>query len=163
MRGGRVSGVLVGRGALRNPWIFAQASDLAARRQPRGVTMEDRGQFLLDYIDLLLSEGIDEQEGFRHSPAFALRATAGQGPSGLRGTDGRDRSRERWVVNKVRALGSWYTKGLENGGHLRVAINSAGSVAPLRDLIRQFFFAHEGEAIAPLKGGGHADTCSRRS
>ena len=31
-------GVLVGRGALRNPWIFQQAADVAARRAPREVT-----------------------------------------------------------------------------------------------------------------------------
>ncbi len=49
-----VSGVLVGRGVLRNPWILAQAADLVAGREPRVVTQADRGQFLLDYIDLLL-------------------------------------------------------------------------------------------------------------
>ena len=32
MRAGNVSGVLVGRGVLRNPWILAQADDLAAGR-----------------------------------------------------------------------------------------------------------------------------------
>ena len=53
MRSG-VTGVLVGRGVLRNPWILAQAADLAAGRAPRTVTLEDRGQFLLDYIELLL-------------------------------------------------------------------------------------------------------------
>ena len=35
-------------------------------------------------------------------------------------------SHQRWVVNKLRALMSWYSKGLHNGGHLRTAINSAG-------------------------------------
>ena len=34
-RDGRVAGVLVGRGALRNPWIFQQARDLAEGRTPR--------------------------------------------------------------------------------------------------------------------------------
>src|SRR5437868_2062177 len=47
-----VSGVLVGRGVLRNPWILAQARDLAEGRPARQVTLEDRGRFLLDYIDL---------------------------------------------------------------------------------------------------------------
>ena len=47
-------GVLVGRGVLRNPWILAQAADLAAGRTPREVSARDRGQFLLDYIELLL-------------------------------------------------------------------------------------------------------------
>jgi nifR3 family TIM-barrel protein len=131
--GGRVSGVLVGRGALRNPWIFAQAADLAAGRQPRPVTLDERGRFLLDYVDLLLHEGIDEAQGFRHSAAAPAGATAGAGAEQARG-------RQRWVINKLRALGSWYTKGLENGGHLRVAINSAESLQQLRDAIEEFFF-----------------------
>jgi len=60
-----------------------------------------RGNFLLDYIDLLTRERVDEARELTH---------------------------DRWVVNKVRALGSWYTKGLENGSHLRTSINSASSL-----------------------------------
>src|SRR5215203_1020491 len=45
-----VSGVLVGRGVLRNPWILAQAADLSAGRPARSVSLPDRGQFLCDYI-----------------------------------------------------------------------------------------------------------------
>ena len=40
-----VEGVLVGRGVLRNPWILAQAADLAAGRLRAPVTLEDRGRF----------------------------------------------------------------------------------------------------------------------
>src|SRR5689334_7495475 len=54
-----VSGVLVGRGVLRNPWILAQAADLAAGRPPRSVSLHDRGQFLCDYIELLLNERVN--------------------------------------------------------------------------------------------------------
>ena len=113
MRSG-VEGVLVGRGVLRNPWILAQALDLAAGRPARVVTLEDRGRFLLDYIDLLLNERVDDARAVSH---------------------------DRWVVNKIRALGSWYTKGLDNGSHLRTTINSAGSLAVLREAIATFFFA----------------------
>jgi hypothetical protein len=42
-------------------------------------------------------------------------------------------------VNKIRALGSWYTKGLDNGSHLRTAINSAPSVHALQAIIEIFF------------------------
>src|SRR6478736_2227165 len=59
-----VGGVLVGRGALRNPWIFRQAAALAAGRTPEPVTLEERGQFLLDYLDLLLNERVNEANGF---------------------------------------------------------------------------------------------------
>jgi nifR3 family TIM-barrel protein len=108
-----VGGVLVGRGVLRNPWILAQAADLAAGNVPRPVSYRERGQFLLDYVDLLLEERVD---------------------------DARVASHDRWVINKVRALGSWYTKGLESGSHLRTAINSAETLTQLRDIVSRFFF-----------------------
>jgi len=128
-----VSGVLVGRGVLRNPWILAQAADIVAGRPVREVSSEARGQFLLDYIDLLLKERVDEAEGFRHSAPMTPDEAARHRREPAQG-------RERWVINKLRALNSWYTKGLENGGHLRIAINSAASIGELRDIIGAFFF-----------------------
>ena len=58
-----VEGVLVGRGVLRNPWILAQAADLwpAVRRVP--LPLQDRGRFLLEYIELLQNERVREAEG----------------------------------------------------------------------------------------------------
>jgi len=55
-----VGGVLVGRGALRNPWIFRQAAALAAGRTPEPVTLEERGQFLLNYRDRPLKEPVNQ-------------------------------------------------------------------------------------------------------
>ena len=43
------------------------------------------------------------------------------------------------MINKLRALNSWYTKGLDNGSHLRVAVNSAESIPHLREIIERFF------------------------
>src|ERR1043166_4146241 len=48
-----VEGVLVGRGVLRNPWILAQARELAAGRPLHEPSLEERGRFLLDYIEPL--------------------------------------------------------------------------------------------------------------
>jgi len=129
LSGHGVGGVLVGRGALRNPWIFAQASETAIGQAPTPVSLEERGQFLLDYIDLLLAERVAEAEGFRHSAPGHVDAGP---PAAVRG-------RQRWVINKLRALGSWYTKGLLGGSELRVAINSSESIGQLRDIIQQFF------------------------
>jgi nifR3 family TIM-barrel protein len=112
MRSG-VSGVYVGRGVLRNPWILAQARDLMEGRPARAITAEDRGQFLLDYMQLLLTENVPES--------------------------GKMLSRERWVINKIRALCSWYTKGFEGGAQFRIGVNSAKSIGELRDLIERFF------------------------
>jgi tRNA-dihydrouridine synthase len=133
---GRVSGVLVGRGALRNPWIFSQAADLAAGREPRQVTNEDRARFLLEYIDMLLLERLretNEAKGFRHV-APGQQETPANAPA---------RGHDRWVINKLRALNSWYTKGLDNGSHLRTAVNAATSIAELREIIGAFFLKEE--------------------
>ena len=106
LRTSAVSGVLVGRGILRNPWLFAQVHDLLSGRPARPVTAADRGRFLLDYIDLLAAENPD---------------------SG------------RWIVNKLRALSAWFTKGFEGGADFRVAVNHAPSVEDLRRLISATF------------------------
>jgi tRNA-dihydrouridine synthase B len=118
-----VEGVLVGRGVLRNPWILAQSQDLAAGGPVRDVTLEERGQFLLDYIELLRHERVDE-----------ARVT----------------SHDKWIVNKLRALASWYTKGLENGSHLRTAINGAASLETLTGVIGEFFLARSAVCFTPL-------------
>jgi tRNA-dihydrouridine synthase B len=132
LRTGRVSGVLVGRGALRNPWIFEQAAALARGDAPRAITHAERGEFLLEYIELLIHERTGEAKGFRHvAPTSPDAATAGRGDAA--------RGHDRWVINKLRALNSWYTKGLDNGSHLRIAINSAESLPRLREIIAEFF------------------------
>jgi tRNA-dihydrouridine synthase B len=128
-----VEGVLVGRGVLRNPWILAQAADLAAGRASREVTSADRGRFLLEYIALLRHERSHEPQGFRHTAPAAPATGESDGHRAI--------GHDRWVVNKIRALGSWYTKGLDNGSHLRTAINTAESIAAVHDIIGAFFFA----------------------
>jgi tRNA-dihydrouridine synthase B len=124
-----VAGVLVGRGALRNPWIFAQAAAMARGEASPPVSLHERGQFLLDYVDLLLRERVDEAAGFRHV-APGADAVVPSVPA---------RGRDRWVINKLRALGSWYSKGLEGGSQLRVAVNSAESIDALQRIISGFF------------------------
>ena len=123
---GGIDGVLVGRGVLRNPWILAQTADAVAGRPVREISLQERGQFLLDYIDMLLREGEAETAGFRHA--------AGLGAGGST-----HRNKEKWVVNKIRALCAWYTKGLEGGAGLRVTVNSALDLASLRDELSLFF------------------------
>jgi tRNA-dihydrouridine synthase B len=157
-----VAGVLVGRGALRNPWIFAQAAASAKGQPILEVSLADRGRFLLEYIDLLLKGRRDEPAGFHHAVIdvtagfeAALRGfrpaneAADEGETeaspGLGEVEGRPasrpaRGRERWVINKLRALCAWYTRGLEGGAHLRVAVNQLESIPSLRETISRFFF-----------------------
>jgi tRNA-dihydrouridine synthase B len=138
-----VEGVLVGRGVLRNPWILAQAADLAAGRTPREVTTIERGQFLQDYIDLLLNERVNEAAGFRHIAPGTANLELERGPGNREPGTAPARGREKWVINKLRALCSWYTKGLDGGSHLRVRVNSANSIAELRGVIDEFFLPAE--------------------
>ncbi len=113
-----VEGVLVGRGVLRNPWILAQAMDLAEGRPAREVTASDRAQFLLDYIELLGDERVRDE--LDCSGRFNER-------------------HDRWVINKLRALVPYYTKGFDGGARLRTAVNTAASLDQLRTLITEFF------------------------
>ncbi len=145
--GSGVSGVFVGRGVLRNPWILAQAQDLIAGRPMRQVSAADRAAFLFDYIDLLLQDHDAEHDGFRHQAPAPAAPDPSPRPA---------RSRERFVINKVRALCTWYSKGVDNGSHLRIAVNAAESVAELRDVIGRFFVPSEfaaGAALAASRGG----------
>lgn len=130
MRAG-VSGVFVGRGVLRNPWILAQARDLMDGKPAREISHEERGRFLLDYMQLLLTESADEAEGFRHSPQTVRSSTP-------------HTSRERWVINKLRALCTWYTKGFEGGSQFRIGVNSAKSITEVETLVSEFFFTPVG-------------------
>ena len=136
-----VSGVFVGRGVLRNPWILAQAHDILEGRSPRQISMEERGRFLLEYVDLLLNERADEAEGFRHVAPTADAAMT---------TMERVSRHDRWVINKLRALCTWYTKGLDDGSHLRVAVNAATSLPQLRAIIEEFFMCDTARRAASL-------------
>jgi tRNA-dihydrouridine synthase B len=131
-----VAGVLVGRGILRNPWLFAQAADLLAGRPARDVTPQDRGRFLREYIDLLVAEGPGDVKPPGNEDPHPW--SQGSLDSGKVAQYART-SHDRWVVNKLRALCGYFTKGFDGGSHLRVAVNQAPSVAELRMLIDNFF------------------------
>ncbi|RPJ85370.1 MAG: tRNA dihydrouridine synthase DusB [Acidobacteria bacterium] len=128
-----VAGVLVGRGVLRNPWIFAQAAEIGRGAASREPALADRARFLLEYIDLLQNERVGEPKGFRHRAGRVDEAARAAG-------------HDRWVIGKVRALCAWFTKGLEGGSDVRVAVNRAASIAELRETISSFF---EGVRLRP--------------
>jgi tRNA-dihydrouridine synthase len=46
-------GILIGRGAMANPWIFRQIEDTLAGREPVQPTLEDKRAVLLEYFDML--------------------------------------------------------------------------------------------------------------
>ncbi|MGH9386412.1 MAG: tRNA dihydrouridine synthase [Vicinamibacterales bacterium] len=146
MRAG-VSGVFVGRGVLRNPWVLAQAGDLMANRPARTVSLAERGRFLLDYIDLLLDDRRNEAEGFRHAASQSGSSEAVNRVPAI--------GRDRWVINKLRALCSWYTKGFEGGTSLRTAVNTTQSLGQLRDHIFEFFLADDAASSSHERAMSH--------
>jgi tRNA-dihydrouridine synthase B len=72
-------GVLIGRGAMANPWIFRQIEDTMHGREPFQPTLEDKRALLLEYFDML-------QEDMPKIAAIGrMKQLAGQFTRGLRG------------------------------------------------------------------------------
>ena len=123
-----IAGVLVGRGALRNPWIFQQAAALA-RGEAVPVDHAGGSRPVPARVHRPAAPRTDRRG--RRFQARRARATTEVKPAA--------RGHDRWVINKLRALNSWYTKGLDNGSHLRTAINASDSLPRLREVISEFF------------------------
>ena len=72
-------GVLIGRGAMANPWIFRQIEDTMHGRQPFQPTLEDKRALLLEYFEML-------QQDMPKLPAIGrMKQLAGQFTRGLQG------------------------------------------------------------------------------
>jgi tRNA-dihydrouridine synthase B len=100
-----VSGVLVGRSVLRNPWILAQAADVISGREAnRGFASADGSA----RIQMLLDERVSGAAGFRHVAPGAVARPRMTRPA---------RGHGRWVINKLRVV-FVVSKGLD-GSQLR--------------------------------------------
>jgi nifR3 family TIM-barrel protein len=72
-------GILIGRGAMANPWIFRQVEDALAGRVPFQPTLEDKRAALLEYFEML-------REDMPEIPAIGkMKQLAGQFTRGLQG------------------------------------------------------------------------------
>jgi tRNA-dihydrouridine synthase len=72
-------GVLIGRGAMANPWIFRQIEDSMHGREPFQPTLEDKRALLLEYFEML-------QQDMPKLPAIGrMKQLAGQFTRGLQG------------------------------------------------------------------------------
>ena len=49
-------GILIGRGAMANPWIFRQIEDSLSGREPYQPTLVDKREVLIEYFDLLRAD-----------------------------------------------------------------------------------------------------------
>jgi len=72
-------GILIGRGAMQNPWIFRQIEDVVAGREPYQVPLAEKQAVLLEYFDML-------REDMPELPALGkMKQLAGQFTKGLVG------------------------------------------------------------------------------
>src|SRR2546421_37864 len=72
-------GVLIGRGAMANPWIFRQIEETIHGREPFQPTLEDKRALLLEYFDML-------REDMPQLAAIGrMKQLAGQFTRGLQG------------------------------------------------------------------------------
>jgi tRNA-dihydrouridine synthase B len=72
-------GVLIGRGAMANPWIFRQIEDTIHGREPFQPTLEDKRAVLLEYFEML-------REDMPQMAAIGrMKQLAGQFTRGLKG------------------------------------------------------------------------------
>lgn len=132
---GSCDGVMIGRGATRNPWIFRQIAEGLARASdpgaPGGACGEpgagsvsgQAGPTLADRRELVLSH---------------FRSVAERDP-------------EREALHKLRKFTGWYSHGLPRGRELRRKINDLPDVAAFLAEVEAFFDALEAalEAEAP--------------
>jgi len=51
-----VNGILIGRGAMQNPWIFRQFQDVLEGRQPYLPDLSEKKAVLLEFFDMCLEE-----------------------------------------------------------------------------------------------------------
>lgn len=67
-----VDGVLAARGAIGNPWFFAQTRDLAAGRPPRQPPLEEQREIIYRHLRLA-SEAYDPRRGLKMLRHFSLQ------------------------------------------------------------------------------------------
>ena len=150
LRATGVAGVLVGRGVLRNPWILAQATDLAAglpARSSRARSAAASSSTTSTCCCASASRKPTASVTWRRWISKRRAASASEPAQG----------RERWVINKLRALMAWYTKGIDGGARLRTAINMASSIGQLHDIIDECFFDDRRHAARRRNAGARVD------
>jgi len=119
------NGVMIGRAAASNPWIFRQIAQYTATRHCDQPTFSDRHHMIRAYFEMLLAEA----EATRELPRDArMGETAG----------------------KMKQFATWFTHGVSGGAKLRKAIYSAKTGTEVLDRVNAFFAeppaAQDGEA-----------------
>jgi nifR3 family TIM-barrel protein len=124
-------GVMIGRAAPANPWIFRQIAQYTATGAYERPTVEDRYRMIRSYFRMLL----DEAEASQSLPKDArMGETAG----------------------KMKQFASWFTHGVPGGAKLRAAIYQAKTGAAVLEQV-DGFFAAQMTAGGELEAGSDED------
>jgi len=107
-------GVMIGRAAAANPWIFRQIAQYTAAGSYDQPTFSDRHHMIRAYFEMLLAEA----EATRELPRDArIGETAG----------------------KMKQFATWFTHGVPGGAKLRRAIYTAKTGSQVLDEVNAFF------------------------
>jgi len=123
-------GVMIGRAAPANPWIFRQIAQYTATGSYEQPTVEDRYRMIRAYFEMLLAEAEASAPAGRDAPIGD-------------------------PVGKMKQFATWFTHGVPGGAKLRAAIYQARTGAAVLGEVEGFFasgaaVAGEPEEAAPL-------------
>ncbi|MBA3539708.1 MAG: tRNA dihydrouridine synthase DusB [Deltaproteobacteria bacterium] len=126
--------VMIGRGALGNPWLFARLREVCAGRpDPGAPTLDERIAVYRRHIGLIVE---------------------------LRGTNG-DGTPNKRVLHEVRKACAWYAKGLHGCNALRLRVWETPDLDGTRALVEDFFtqlIERESRlGLSPFLERGHKD------
>lgn len=105
----RCDGVMIGRAAPANPWIFRQIAQYTATGRYDQPTEADRYQMIRTYFQMLLAEGFEDARAAKHAEG------------------------------KMKQFASWFTHGVPGGALLRKAIYQCKTGEAILVAVEQFF------------------------
>ena len=112
-------GVMIGRAAPANPWIFRQIAQYTAAGRYDRPTVEDRYSMIRAYFEMLL----EETEATKELPRDARLGDP---------------------VGKMKQFATWFTHGIPGGAKLRAAIYQQRTGAGVLAEVERFFAARIG-------------------
>ena len=119
-------GVMIGRAAPANPWIFRQIAEYTATGSYTRPTTEDRYRMIHAYFEMLMTEA----EATKDLPRDARMGDP---------------------VGKMKQFATWFTHGVPGGAKLRAGIYQARNGAEVLCEVERFFVARieAGESAQP--------------
>jgi nifR3 family TIM-barrel protein len=125
-------GVMIGRAAPANPWIFRQIAQYTATGSYERATGDDRYRLIRTYFQMLLEEAEASQSMPNHP----------NNKDPLSGTPGKS-ARMGETAGKMKQFASWFTHGVPGGAKLRAAIYQARTGAEVLAQVDAFFSAQQ--------------------